>query len=471
MTVQGFLSARTNAAAQPYAMPRIAVIGRGFSGMMMAIALMKTVRFPFHLQLFDPNSSVSGGQALASGHSSEILNSRVRDLSVSAGDPDDFNQWLCGNAAFRSAVPAAIPGFLQIFVPKRIFSDYVYQRFSEAFSSRRDVAVQVSSETVFGLRRVRGGRFVVESDGAANAPFDMVVLATGYGIADQESQASDLVTVPTAVRARRLVSRPHTILLGSGLRVVDRLLQMRENGYTGQITIVSRRGFLPQSHTRNNADPVFPADEMPGKLSEIVRFVRKACSEAEANGQSWQSVMNGLRKHARSLWRSLPAGQKQQFNRHLRALYDSHRNRLPEALHVRLEQELAEGNTLLRRGHFIRRTPTGLVLKPAGRHDTEQLYADDVVDCRCQAPDLNAPLLRSLIDTGLAVPDELGLGLAVEATGGLEVNGRTAEGLFAIGPLGLGSLPDIDLVPEIVTQAYAAAECVAERFHPQCKAV
>lgn len=102
MTVQGFLSAKANAASRAYAMPRIAVIGRGFSGMMMAIALMKTVRFPFHLQLFDPNSSVSGGQALASGHSSEILNSRVRDLSVSAGDPDDFNQWLCGNAPFAA---------------------------------------------------------------------------------------------------------------------------------------------------------------------------------------------------------------------------------------------------------------------------------------------------------------------------------------------------------------------------------
>ena len=333
MTVQGFFSAKANAAAQAYAMPRIAVIGRGFSGMMIAIALMKTVRNPFHLQLFDPNSSVSGGQALASGHSSEILNSRVRDLSVSAGDPDDFNEWLCGNAPFRSAVPAAIPGFQQIFVPKSIFSDYVYQRFSEAFASRRDVTVQVSGEMVTGLRRLRGSCFLVESEGAANAPFDMVVLATGYGIADQESQSGESVNIPTAVRARRLVSRPHTVLLGSGLRVVDRLLQMRDGGYAGQITIVSRRGFLPQSHTRNNAEPVFPADRMPNQLSEIIRFIRRACEDAEANGQSWQSVMNGLRKHARSLWRALPAGQKQRFNRHLRALYDSHRNRLPEALH------------------------------------------------------------------------------------------------------------------------------------------
>src|SRR5688500_18016879 len=105
MTVQGLFSARANAAAQISAVPRIAIVGRGFSGMMTAIALMKTVRAPFHLQLFDPNSSVSGGQALASAHSSTILNTRVRDLSVSVGDNDDFNDWLCSNAAFRAAVP------------------------------------------------------------------------------------------------------------------------------------------------------------------------------------------------------------------------------------------------------------------------------------------------------------------------------------------------------------------------------
>lgn len=476
MTVQGLFSSRMGSKAQThnpsYAIPRIAVVGRGFSGIMTAIALMKTVRMPFHLQLFDPNSSVSGGQALASGHSSEILNSRVRDLSVSAGDPDDFNDWLCSNADFRSAVPAAIPGFLQIFVPKSIFSDYVYQRFSEALASRKDITVQVSGETVIGIRRCHGDRFLVDSGGPACAPFDTVLLATGYGVTHQEPQNGDTVETPTTVRARRLVSRPHMVLLGSGLRVVDRLLQTRDNGYSGQITIVSNDGFLPQCHTRYNADPVFPEEAMPAtNLSEIVRFIRRACQAAEANGQNWQSVMNGLRKHARSLWRSMPAWQKQQFNRHLRALYDSHRNRLPEALHLRLQRELAEGNTVLRKGQFLHRTPTGLMLRPVGQQGAEQIYADQVIDCRSQAPDLTAPLMQSLLDAGLASPDELCLGLAVEATGALAVDGRATEGLFAIGPLGLGSLPDIDLVPEIVTQVYAAAEGIAARFYPQCKAV
>ena len=80
--------------------------------------------------------------------------------------------------------------------------------------------------------------------------------------------------------------------------------------------------------------------------------------------------------------------------------------------------------------------------------------------------------MQSLLSAGLAMPDELSLGLAVNAHGEpfLE-DGSTVAGLFAVGPLGLGSLPDIDLVPEIVSQAYAAAERVGERFYPQVKAV
>lgn len=468
MTVQGLFSSRSAAAAQISARPRFAIVGRGFSGMMMAIALMKTVRLPFHMQLFDPNSSVSGGQALSSARASTILNTRVRDLSVSVGDTDDFNDWLCSNAEFRAAVPAAIPGFRQIFVPKDIFSDYVYQRFSEALSARKDITVQVCHDPVVAIRRTHGNRFLLESANPANPLFDSVILATGYGMPEIEEPARD----PSPVRAQRLIARPHTVLLGSGIRVVDHLLQLRGAGYQGQITIVSRRGFLPQSHTPNSADPVFPAAALPSNLPEILRFIRNACREAEEEGRSWQSVMNGLRKHARSLWRSLPAHQKRQFNRHLRAIYDSHRNRLPEAIYARLQGELASGNTILRRGVVGRQGLSGIFFRPAGSACDEVIHAERILDCRCRGPQLNSPLLSSLQNQGLALADELSLGLAVNQRGQpcLE-DGSTVGGLFAIGPLGLGSLPDIDLVPEIVSQAYAVGEHIAERFYPKSKAV
>ena len=468
MTVQGLFSSKSNAAARISAMPRIAIVGRGFSGMMMAIALMKTMRMPFHMQLFDPNSTVSGGQALSAARSSTILNTRVRDLSVATGDTDDFNDWLCSNAEFRAAVPAAIPGFRQIFVPKEIFSDYVYQRFSEALAARKDITVQVCHEPVVAIRRSHGNRYLLESANPANPLFDTVILATGYGLPAVEAPEHEV----QPVRAQRLVARPHTVLLGSGIRVVDQLLQLRDAGYAGQITIMSRHGFLPQSHTPNSADPLFPAEALPKSLPEIVRFIRTACREAEEEGGSWQSVMNGLRKHARSLWRSLPAHQKRQFNRHLRSIYDSHRNRLPEAMHARLKAELAGGNTVVLRGTAGRQGLSGIFFRPAGSQADDVIHAERIVDCRCRAPALASPLLQSLLDQGLGQPDELSLGLAVDQCGQVCLeDGTIVDGLLAVGPLGLGSLPDIDLVPEIVSQAYAAAEHVGERFYPKCKAV
>ncbi|MDW9741416.1 FAD/NAD(P)-binding protein (plasmid) [Sinorhizobium meliloti] len=457
MTVLGLFADRSAAAASS-SKPEIAIVGRGFSGIMMAIALMKSMRGSFHLTMYDPHPSISGGQAFSAAQRCEILNSRVRDLSVAAGQPDDFNDWLCANDEFRTAVPAAIPGFRQIFVPKGIFSDYVHQRFSEALARRSDITVRFSHEQVTGLRKLASGRFSLVRDGGHDA-CDIVILATGFGVHPRDLEVSD--EERPLMRTRRLVDPRHAVLLGSGIRVVDQLFQMRDNGYAGKVTLVSRHGFLPQAHTQLAAAPSFPVDPMPQGLRRIVRFVRQACAEAEAKGQSWQSAMNGLRRRARSLWQSLSAQEKRQFNRHLRAIYDSHRNRLPAAVHARLQQELAEGQTVLRRGRAGRRLPEGIMVRWAGQHAEELLRADQVIECRCSAPDLGTPLLRSLFAGGLAEPDELELGIAVSPTGEvLSPCGRTPN-LFAIGPLGLGSLPDIDLVPEIVTQTYAAARLIA----------
>ncbi len=163
-------------------MPRFAIVGRGFSGMMTAIALMKTVRMPFHLQLFDPNSSVSGGQALSSTRASTILNTRVRDLSFA---PAITTISTTGSVATRNSAPPYLRrsrDFARSFVPKEIFSDYVYQRFSQALSARKDITVQVCHEPVVAIRRSHGNRFLLESANPANPLFDTVILATGYGL-------------------------------------------------------------------------------------------------------------------------------------------------------------------------------------------------------------------------------------------------------------------------------------------------
>ena len=79
-------------------------------------------------------------------------------------------------------------------------------------------------------------------------------------------------------------------------------------------------------------------------------------------------------------------------------------------------------------------------------------------DCRGHAPELRSPLIQDLIAQGLARADTHGLGLAVGPNGQLQdVAGCARRGLFALGPLGQGSLWEITAVPEIVEQADQAA--------------
>ena len=464
MTVHGFSSPPQSRADS---LLQIAVVGRGFSGLMMAVALLKSLHRPFRLRLFDPQPIVNGGQALATLRSTEILNSRARDLSVSLGEPKDFSRWLQNNAAFRAAVSAAIPGFGQIFVPKSTFSDYVYQRFSEALANRTDASVQMSSDAVLSIRRRDDAGFTLGLADGGEIAADIVILASGYGLKPLPEATEDR---PAASLGEERSAPGHIVVMGSGLRAVDQVLQLRDGGFSGPITLLSRRGFLPQPHTRMPADAVFPTQPMPSQLREIVRFVRKACEQAEENGWSWQAAINGLRKRARTLWSSLPAAEKHRFNRHLRSLYDSHRNRLPADVHARLERELASGATVLKRGTAVKRTPDGLLVRWTGATGLEHFDADEVFDCRCLSPDLKNPVVADLLHKGLATTDELDLGLAVSSAGELLTPAGRTAGLFAIGPLGLGSLPDIDLVPEIVAQAYDAAALIETRARPQRQA-
>ncbi|MNT72317.1 hypothetical protein D3C72_2109030 [compost metagenome] len=100
------------------------------------------------------------------------------------------------------------------------------------------------------------------------------------------------------------------------------------------------------------------------------------------------------------------------------------------------------------------------------------LPAERTIDCRIRPIDADSLLLRSLVSANLARRDELDIGIFVDLSGRALVGPEAFEGVFAMGPLGLGSLPDIDLVPEIVNQAHAAADAlgawirVREAAHP-----
>jgi uncharacterized NAD(P)/FAD-binding protein YdhS len=136
--------------------------------------------------------------------------------------------------------------------------------------------------------------------------------------------------------------------------------------------------------------------------------------------------------------------------------------------------ELDRGRAVLVRGSAsgVERNGDGFKLEilRRGALAPETVAADLVFDCSGFRPDLDQPLIKGLIDTGLARPDAHGLGLAVEPNGQvLGRGGEQSQGLFAIGPLCQGTLWEITAVPEIVRQADAAATSLAALQAPALK--
>jgi uncharacterized NAD(P)/FAD-binding protein YdhS len=424
---------------------KVAVIGRGFTGIMTAIALLKGFGRPFHLVMFDPQPKIDGGEVV-SQNATTVLNSRVRDLSVDPEARDDFRQWLQTDDAWRARLEPDAVSVEQSFVPGEFFGAYVYQRFSEALRGRTDVVVQVCPENVTAIdRHPRHGLSVFFGD-QQRTRFDAVFLATGYGQREKANQAYSLSAVRNAV------------VVGGGVHAVDKTLRLLTAGEASHVTLISESGFLPQSHARTAVGPVTSDQPLPNTLRGAFRFLREAANAANVEGSGWQGIMNGFRMRAGDLWQGLTPEDRRRFKRHVKAIYDSHRNRLPPEHYRRLHEAIESGAITVRKGKLERVATNGVLLStPAG---LQVLPSDRTIDCRFRPADIDVPLFRSVLRAGLACRDEVDIGILVDRCGRALVSPDRFQGLFAMGPLGLGSLPDIDLVPEIVVQSHAAASAL-----------
>jgi uncharacterized NAD(P)/FAD-binding protein YdhS len=434
--------------AQAGPLARIAIIGRGFTGIMNAIALLKGFDLPFHLVMFDPNPRINGGEGV-SRSTKTVLNSRVRDLSVDPAVQADFKHWLEADEEWRQE--ASREGVDHSFVSGETFSAYVYQRFSEALRQRIDVVVRLQSEAVIAVHRGRHGGLLVVSNDLQETHFDAVFLASGYGVSESVEELPAFAPVQNA------------IVIGGGLYAVDRALKLLASEVVSHVTLISASGFLPQTHTSAAVGPVASDQPLPSTLRGAFRSLREAANTAERDGSGWQGIMNGFRLRAGELWKGLGPEERRRFKRHVKPIYDSHRNRLPPGHYKRLREAIASSAITVKKGKVERIATNGVLLSTSA--GLQVLQADRTIDCRIRPIDADAPLFRSVFSSGLAKRDELELGILVDRCGRAIVGQDAFNGLFAMGPLGLGSLPDIDQVPEIVLQAYAATSTLRHWMH------
>jgi uncharacterized NAD(P)/FAD-binding protein YdhS len=220
------------------------------------------------------------------------------------------------------------------------------------------------------------------------------------------------------------------------------------------------------------AAPVSDSEVPAGDLMALLRWRRRRSGEV-----GWRAGVDSLRPHSQALWRALGAERQRRFLRHARPWWDVHRHRIAPQVARQIAELIAAGRleivagrigrmraveggievAIRRRGQAL--TPLSSAESPSPDMGEGQKFAFAL---NCTGP-LGAiartsdPLLRGLLERGLARADSHGIGIAVD------VRSRCAgaERLWALGPLTKGFYWEIVAVPDIRVQAAAVAQDIA----------
>ena len=187
--------------------------------------------------------------------------------------------------------------------------------------------------------------------------------------------------------------------------------------------------------------------------------------ERTSSGEPWQLAFDALRPHVARLYRGLPPEDRARFVRSVRPYWDVLRHRAPADALARVDAWRAAGRLEVLAGRVASCAPGPHAL------EVEIDLADaprrrERYDCivRCIGPaldraEVDAPLVRALVASGLAAADPAGLGLVTDTEGRvIDPSGAPSERIFALGAPRRASSWETTAVPDIAGHALALAK-------------
>jgi uncharacterized NAD(P)/FAD-binding protein YdhS len=441
--------------------PRLAILGGGLTGAALAIHAARAARSPLALDIVDPAERLGRGAAYGTVDPVHRINVPSHRMSLFGDTPDHFTRWLFARGILPD--PASTDARGDHYVSRAAFGDYVADTLDAAMAEagpqvtlrhRRARAVSVARD---GL----GWR--VALDDRASLLADGVALCTGHAppappcpVSAAARAHPGFVADPWRPGALAAVHRDAAVLVvGTGLTMLDVLASLDRIGHRGSVLAVSRRGLLarPQGAFPDGFDP-FAGAPVPRTAGDLLAVVRRGLRE-RAPGVGWQEVLDAFRFRLPPLWAALPPAEQRRVLRRLLPFWEVHRFRAAPQPFA-LAGAWRDGGRLA----VLRAALVGLDAGDAGltaaleRPGTgiEHRRFDAVVLCTGPASALRSdPLVRDLVEGGLARPDGAGLGLAVDDQSRLvDAQGRAEARLRAFGPLTRGSFGEMTGQPDIV---------------------
>jgi uncharacterized NAD(P)/FAD-binding protein YdhS len=450
--------------------PRTIVIaGAGFSGTVVAMQLLRDASTaPVHVTLID-RVGHGRGVAYATREHPFLLNVPAGNMSADPSEPN----------AFLNFLNVELPGATaEDFVPRSLYGDYLEQRLrqaeSQAPAGSRLVRIVGS---VTGIQRNSGGTgFGIELAGSKELRADAVVIAHGNHPpaplpGSEELRASRGYVADPWSEPVRLRDGETVLVVGTGLTMADVVVAGARDAPGARMIALSRHGLLPlpqATFSRTQSAEALNQRLLAhrGSIRGLLRAARELSQESQARGDDWREIIAQLRHLAPGIWRELPASERARFLRHLRPYWDIHRHRLPQQTLAELQRLLAAGQLSLNAGRILKLEGDGGAVivhwRPRGASQPSTLRVDRVINCTGPSFDprrLQDGLTQSLLGSGLASADPVGLGLLTSPDGELlDTRGLPVPGLCYIGPLLRADHWELGAVPELREYARKLAQ-------------
>ena len=476
---------------------RIVVIGGGFTGLAFIIHAIRTrlgigrnrgdsdeesgsESGPLlQFDLIERNGELGRGIAYGTPDRLHRINVPSDRMSLLADDPRHATRWLLEHDTLD---PGSTDANGHHYVAREHYGAYVAATLSEtltlagervrftrwpanatAIRSHAAAKATTSGNTGgHGEEHTETNSFDVVLDSGHVLEGDRVVLCIGHAppalpCAVSEEALGDpaLIVNPWAPRVFEGVPREASVLIvGTGLTMADCAVSLLARDHRGPITAISRRGLLAQPHGLFSDGADFLRDGSPPDTARaLVRLLRKRIAH-DTPQTGWQPTVDAFRFDLPRLWGALPPQEKRRVIRRLLAFWDVHRFRVAPQVHAALRDAIDTARISIERLGIagIERSRDGLVAtlrRPTGELD--QRVFDRIVFCTGPSRNITGnPLVRSLLDAGLARLDATGVGLDVTLQSQIKSeDGRPVPGLFALGPITRGTFGEMTGAPDI----------------------
>ncbi|HEU5135926.1 MAG TPA: FAD/NAD(P)-binding protein [Steroidobacteraceae bacterium] len=458
---------------------RVAIIGAGFSGIAVAIHLLReaaAIRSPktLRIALVDPRPEIGAGVAYATRDYPYPLNVAAGQMSVDGARPGDFLEFL------RSQGIHAAPGD---YLPRQVYGDYLRARFAAARAAAPPAVEVVQHRASAWQLRRNDGRWVLWLDNGSALAADDVVLALGNPPPATPTELTHMVYNERYVRDPWSIGElsnqeiGSVLLVGSGLTMVDAALRLAAlRPRVRHIHVLSRHGWMPESQASDPKPAIKPnvslaLDAARGSTRRLVRAFRELTEAVNGAGGDWREVLALARGQFVAQWHALDQAQRARFLRHARSAWDVNRHRVPAG-------PLGAVRTLARSGvldvHAGRLEKVNalddaveVIWRPRGAVRTRAWLVDRVINCtgpEYRVDRLADPLVQSLLSNGILCPDALSLGIAIADDGRpVSRDGVAVDRLYYLGPWLRARDWEATAVPELREHAAALAHRLAQR--------